>query len=232
MRFRSTWDNAGLAALLQRYAEMTPASVQLKINGKALSDWQQLSPAMAEQGFSVGHSSNQPLYLSVELAGLRAGSDAQNSGFSIDKQWFDANGQLLSGNAESWQVQQGSLLTVMLTLRSTDDLSAQRLMVTDLLPAGFELVNNDADPLVSDAQGNLTQASYITVRPDRVERMDDRFSAALMDSLKANQPLRLVYQVRASFVGRMQVPDAHVELMYRPEVHGRSARTEVTVVPR
>ncbi len=62
--------------------------------------------------------------------------------------------------------------------------------------------------------------------------MDDRYSAALPENWSPQQPMRVVYQVRASFAGSMQVPDAHVELMYRPEVHGRSARTEVTVVPR
>ncbi len=232
MRFRSTWDNAGLAALLQRYAEITPASVQLKVNGQALTDWQQITTRQAQQGFSVGHTSNQPLYLSVELDGLRAGSKPQNSGFTVQKQWFDAKGQLLSDNDSNWQVQQGSLITVMLTIASDDDLPSERLMITDLLPAGFELVDNDNDPWVSDAKGNIGKASYITVMPDRVERMDDRFSAALSSAWQAKQPVRLVYQVRASFVGTMQVPDTHVEFMYRPEVHGRSARTEVTVIPR
>ena len=232
MRYRSTWDNAGLAALLQRYAELTPQSVQLKINGQALTDWQQLSISQAQQGFLVGHNSNQPLYLSVELEGLRSGSDAQQQGFTVQKQWFDLNGQLLSDNSEAWQVQQGSLLTVMLTLTSHEAIRAERSMLTDLLPAGFELVDNDADPWVGDGKGQIVKASGFTIKPGQIERMDDRYSAALPENWSPQQPMRVVYQVRASFAGSMQVPDAHVELMYRPEVHGRSARTEVTVVPR
>lgn len=232
MRFRSTWDNAGLAALLQGYAEMTPQSTQLKINGQPLRDWQQINHEQAQQGFRVGHNSDQPLYLSVELEGLRNGSEALSNGFTVQKQWFDSNGQLLSDNSAAWQVKQGSLLTVMLTLTSSEGIRAERSMITDLLPAGFELVDNDADPWVGDGKGQILKASGFTVTPTRIERMDDRYSAALPENWQAGQPVRLVYQVRASFVGTMQVPDAHVELMYRPEVHGRSARTEVTVIPR
>ena len=52
--------------------------------------------------------------------------------------------------------------------------------------------------------------------------MDDRFVAHFTGRWSRDRRSVVTYAVRAVFPGDMVVPDAHIELMYQPEVNGRS----------
>ncbi|WP_417446606.1 alpha-2-macroglobulin family protein [Kangiella sp.] len=97
-------------------------------------------------------------------------------------------------------------------------------MIIDLLPAGFELENQNLehsfkiDDINIDGKSikELTQNTQIAHQ----EFWDDRFMAAL--ELRSYQTTHLFYMVRAVTPGTYTVPSSFVEDMYRPEIRGIS----------
>jgi len=99
-----------------------------------------------------------------------------------------------------------------------------RLMVTDPLPAGFEIDNPNL--LASGAISALDWLSPETA-VSHAEFRQDRFVAAL-DRFDAT-PFQLAYIVRAISPGTFHHPAASVEDMYRPDFRGRSDAGTVTI---
>ena len=92
------------------------------------------------------------------------------------------------------------------------DASGGRLIVTDPLPAGFEIDNPN---LLT--QGDLDGLDWLEVTEwaDMTEFRQDRFAAAVNAS--GSDPIRLAYRLRAVTPGRFHHPAASVEDMYRAE---------------
>jgi hypothetical protein len=101
-----------------------------------------------------------------------------------------------------------------------------RVLVADLLPAGFEIDNPN---LVKSA--NLDAFSWLAeTQTAHLEFRDDRFVAALDRSSGDDRAFTLAYMVRAVTPGRYVVPAATVEDMYRPHLSARTAMGQVEVV--
>ena len=74
---------------------------------------------------------------------------------------------------------------------------------------------------------------YILTDVELSEAMDDRFMVAFHNDWFGANDIRIAaYVMRAVYPGRMRIPDAHAELMYGPQVNGRSATGEVQVVAK
>ncbi len=85
---------------------------------------------------------------------------------------------------------------------------ARNVLVTDVLPGGFEIER------VSERDG--------TFDPDRVEARDDRVLFFRSDALPGAK-FTQSYLVRAVTPGRFRLPASTVELLYEPATRGRSA---------
>ena len=118
----------------------------------------------------------------------------------------------------------GTRLVAVVEVRPFDA-SGGRLIVTDPLPAGFEIDNPN---LLT--QGDLDGLDWLEVTEwaDMTEFRQDRFAAAL--TTQDDQPIRLAYRLRAVTAGDFAHPAATVADMYRPERRGwtDSGRTLVT----
>ncbi|MCY1250198.1 putative lipoprotein YfhM [compost metagenome] len=100
-----------------------------------------------------------------------------------------------------------------------------RVLVTDLLPAGFQI---DNPSLVDSAQlGNFEWLGEITAT--HTEFRNDRFVAALDRSIGAGREVTLAYVVRAVTPGAYDHPAASVEDMYRPQLSARTATGRMEV---
>ena len=101
-----------------------------------------------------------------------------------------------------------------------------RLLITDLLPAGFEI---DNPRLVSS--GDTGTLSWITdaLEPVNAEFRDDRFSAAFDRSSSTPAVFTVAYVVRAVSPGRYVLPQAFVEDMYRPDRFGRTGSGTIEI---
>ena len=91
------------------------------------------------------------------------------------------------------------------------------MLVTDLLPAGFEI---DNPGLVSSAE--LTNFPWLAqTEAAHLEFRDDRFVAAFnRDQGDDSRDITLAYVVRAVTPGTYAHPAASVEDMYRPQYLG------------
>jgi alpha-2-macroglobulin len=101
-----------------------------------------------------------------------------------------------------------------------------RLMVSDPLPAGFEIDNPN---LITggaiealDGLGLEPEVAHSEFRQDRFLSAIDRFT---------NAPFKLAYVVRAVSPGSFHHPAPSVEDMYRPDLTGRGDTGRVTISP-
>ncbi|MCB1444441.1 MAG: alpha-2-macroglobulin family protein [Rhizobiaceae bacterium] len=148
---------------------------------------------------------------------LTAGGD----GFEISRAYYTLDGE----EANVSEVTQNERYVVVLKVKPKNDLQT-RMMVTDLLPAGFEI---DNPGLVNSASlGNFdwlpeTEAAHLEFRYDRFLAAIDRYPGDMSE-------VTLAYVVRAVTPGTYEHPAASVEDMYRPELYARSAAGKMKVV--
>ncbi|WP_293268190.1 MG2 domain-containing protein [Neptunomonas sp.] len=224
--YRSTFDNANLAALLAaKVGELDQLNVQ--ISGKQADSSEPLSIDLAKSGFVFSHSGDTDLFFNAEIVGRRQTVTAVDNGFRVNKFWFDKNGQVISNNSGPLEVKKGDVLTVVVTFEASNTLGSGSLMLTDLLPSGFEIESTPGffpefldKPLILSDSIKLNKNQIGS--PVWTQSMDDRFTANYTDYWRKHRKTLVYYQVRATYTGNMQLPDAHVELMYRPEINGRS----------
>jgi hypothetical protein len=129
-----------------------------------------------------------------------------------------------SGIGSSFSAVQGDMFTVVVRVERKKKWASGDLMITDLVPSGFELENGElADPMLQTMSGALKPAlPKKLVEPVNVQKMDDRFAAHFRVSMERQQQVVTHYVMRAVNPGLVTVPDAHAELMYQPNENGRS----------
>lgn len=140
---------------------------------------------------------------------LPAGGD----GYSIERAYYRLDGT----EANVTEVKQNERFVVVLKVRKHNDWP-QRVLVTDLLPGGFEI---DNPSLVSSAQ--LSSFPWLAqTSAAHLEFRDDRFVAAFNPDTDRRE-MTLAYVVRAVTPGVYVHPPASVEDMYRPHYSARTA---------
>ena len=174
-----------------------------------------VSPDLLRSGFEVRHRLNQPLFLNVEVVGPRTTTAPVKNGFGITKTWYDSAGEPIPLEGAPLVANQGDLFTVVLEIVPTRPGLSGDTLLTDLLPSGFEL--EAADVALPSTGGGKAESGK---SPEYVQNMDDRFVAYFTGRWIRDRRTVVAYAVRAVFPGDMVVPDAHVELMYQPEING------------
>jgi uncharacterized protein YfaS (alpha-2-macroglobulin family) len=141
---------------------------------------------------------------------LPAGGD----GFTIQRTYYKLDGT----EANVTEAVQNERYVVVLKIDEENDWPS-RVLVTDLLPAGFEI---DNPSLVSSAQ--LSNFSWLAqTDAAHLEFRDDRFVAAFDPGGSGRHQITLAYVVRAVTPGVYAQPAATVEDMYRPQYSARTA---------
>jgi uncharacterized protein YfaS (alpha-2-macroglobulin family) len=147
---------------------------------------------------------------------LTAGGD----GFEITRSYYTMDGE----EANVSEATQNERYVVVLNVKQSNDW-ATRMMVTDLLPAGFEI---DNPGLVNSASlGNFDWLPETTAA--HLEFRYDRFMAALDHAPGDATDVTLAYVVRAVNPGTYDHPAAFVEDMYRPQLSARTATGKMSV---
>jgi len=179
------------------------------------------------KGFKISHNSSIPLYLNVTARGQRLGLNAQDNGYYVSKWWYDRTGKLIDMSSGVLNAKQGDLFTVVIEVeRTKSDGDGSNILVTDLLPSGFEIEDAlIATPKIDGKEidfNNGRQAVYQTA-------MDDRYIAHFDRSWRKGSYAYVRYTVRAANVTESIIPDAVAEEMYSPEVSGRSEIAKAVV---
>ncbi|MFD1328129.1 alpha-2-macroglobulin family protein [Mycoplana ramosa] len=148
---------------------------------------------------------------------LPAGGD----GFAIERSYYTLDGE----PANVSEARQNERYVVVLKVTENNPWHA-RVLITDLLPAGFEI---DNPSLVSSA--DLSNFEWIgEVEAAHTEFRSDRFVAAFDRSAGNNNGMTLAYVVRAVTPGTYDHPAATVEDMYRPQFSARTATGRMQVL--
>ncbi|MEO1106188.1 MAG: hypothetical protein AAFW98_21050, partial [Pseudomonadota bacterium] len=146
------------------------------------------------------------------------------SGLTIERTYHTLDGEEVQPD----QVRQNDRLLVRLTVTKTAD-APMRILLSDLLPAGFEIENPVLVGQGAVASFPLSQSGQF---PEHTEFRDDRFAAAWTLSQGATgDPLMVTYMVRAVSPGTFALPAAEVSDMYQPRYVARTASSFVAVVP-
>jgi uncharacterized protein YfaS (alpha-2-macroglobulin family) len=146
-----------------------------------------------------------------------------SNGLTLERQYFSLDGE----EVDVATVGQNDRFVVVLTLTALEP-SQARLLVVDMLPAGFEIEN----PALMTS-GDLAAFPWLTTDnwPAHSEFRDDRFVAAYEPGADATAGLTVAYMVRAVSPGTFAHPGASAEDMYRPGTYARTAPGTLTVTP-
>lgn len=131
---------------------------------------------------------------------------AANNGLGITREYLDE-----SGNPKT-SFKTGDIVHVKLTLPLNN--SASHLMVADRIPAGFEVLNTKFSTVGgADVKESKNWRTFREIRDERVD-----FST----EYTWGHTLRYQYTARAIAQGKFVIPPTVGELMYQPEVNGRT----------
>lgn len=193
-------------------------SISVNVNGQAFSGAYEARMSGDEIGANPLTIVNQgPDPVDAVVTTIAAPSQplsAGGNGFSIDRSYYTLDGQ----PASIYSVNQNERFLVVLQMREINAWPS-RVIVTDLLPAGFVI---DNPRLVGSAELDnfpwlgATSASHAEFRTDR-------FMAAFDRTGSSNRDFVAAYVVRAITPGVYAQPAAVVEDMYRPELAARTA---------
>ena len=163
------------------------------------------------------NASEQKLYTSLRWQGVpKTAPSAQQNGMTINRQYYNLQGQRIDFNTP---VTSGDLIIVRIDVQSKEYRFPEALVV-DLLPAGFELENQNLLNASVDLDGINIEGKNVgdyfrSYRVDYEEYRDDRYLAAV--SLVPYSSTTLFYLARAVTPGDYALPNSYVEDMYRPE---------------
>ncbi|ODT30930.1 MAG: hypothetical protein ABS35_05935 [Kaistia sp. SCN 65-12] len=217
-RWTSTQDQAWML-LAARALKEGNDSISLTVNGTAHSgaySAEFTGSEIAGEPLTVANTGTADLQAVVTtIAAPAQPLPAGGDGFTIERTYYTLDG----AEANVTEAAQNERYVVVLKIRELNDWPS-RLLVTDLLPAGFEI---DNPSLVSSAQ--LSNFSWLgQTEAAHLEFRDDRFVAAFNPgSDDGNRSITLAYVVRAVTPGVYAHPAAVVEDMYRPQFSARTA---------
>ena len=231
-QYRSTQWSAKLVSL-QKFQETSLEGTKVSIDGTEYeldaTGSLPLDLDKLKSGFEIAHDAPSELYLNVKSTGQRLGLTQLDNGYKVEKFWYDRSGQEVDVSSGVLSAKQGDLFTVVVQINRTKTGYGSDLLITDLLPAGFEiekavLADPEFDGLKIDFDAGL-QAGYTA-------SMDDRFIAHFDSRWRPGSFALVRYSIRAAYETEALIPDAVVEEMYAPEVNGRSNITASIVAAR
>jgi alpha-2-macroglobulin len=222
-KYVSTQEQAWML-LAARALQKGDDGLKLAINGEAKSgsySAQLTGEALLAKPVVVANRSADPVSAVVTtIAAPRQPPAAGGEGFTIARSYYTLEGEEVSVS----EAAQNERYVVVLTVNEENDWPS-RILIQDLLPAGFEI---DNPSLVDSAQ--LTNFDWIgDVQPAHTEFRNDRFVAAFDRAKGDAREITLAYVVRAVTPGTYDHPAAVVEDMYRPQFSARTAAGRMTV---
>ncbi len=212
----ATWALLAAHALID-----APGAEGITLNGQpATGPLVRVLDREATDPIAVANTGARDTTLTVTTFGVPSEPEpAGGNGYAITRSYYTLDGQ----SADVTTVTVGTRLVTVLEVTPFGSGEA-RLMVSDPLPAGFEIDNPNlirgGDITGLDALGLESEVSHSEFRQDRFLTAIDRMDGT---------PFRLGYIVRAISPGTFHHPAASVEDMYRPDFRARSDAGRVTV---
>ena len=226
-RYLSTQENAfGFLAMgkLARVANASSITATIKANGKELGkmtgkDVRFTSKELTGGNLEINTAGTGRLYYYWVAEGIGNGNSyvEEDKFIRVRKRFFDRNGRPLAGNT----FKQNDLVIVGVSLENAYSSPIENIVVTDLLPAGFEIEN----PRTKEIPGmdwikDATTPQSLDVRDDRIN-----FFTNL-----GNMKQVFYYAVRAVSPGSYKMGPVSADAMYNGEYHSYNGAGVIRVV--
>ncbi len=215
----------------QWQALVTMASKEIKIDQKGDFKKRLLQEDIAE-GVQLISSEAQRLYAELSVNAYTQASPQPNfEHFNIVRTYYNTDGKAIIPE----KIAVGKLMIVELSLKSKQRI--QDALVIDLIPAGFEIENQNLEHSIK-----LDDYSIGNSRLSLLERMsrneikyqawrDDRYIAAIdLEPSGFFNGRKLYYLLRAVTPGTYQVPPPYAEDMYRPYIRAIGLTPDVQTI--
>ena len=224
-RYLSTQETAfGLLALgkIAAKSAQSNATGTVSVNGKTVGTVTDkdltLTSGISGEKINVTVKGTGSLYYFWEVSGISVdgGYKAEDSFLRVRKTFLSRSGNLISGAS----FEQNDLIVIKITASATDNSSIENVVITDLLPAGFEIEN----PRI----GSVPELNWITnnTTPDHFDIRDDRINYfTTLNGYEKN----FYYLVRAVSKGTFQMGPVSADAMYDGEYHSINGAGTVTV---
>jgi uncharacterized protein YfaS (alpha-2-macroglobulin family) len=221
--YLNTQEAAFAVLALGKLAKKTSGSTvtaSISAGGKELGTFSgkevKFSKGISGKKVAVKTQGKGDLYWFAQTEGMSATSayTEEDQGLSIRRQFLTRDG------APMQAFRQNDLVVVKLTLASTNGLPIENVVVTDLLPAGFEIEN----PRITEPRDmpwikNAAVPEYYDIRDDRIHY----FTTA------EKQAKTFYYQVRIVSKGNFTAGPAAADAMYRGEYRSYSGGGKIKV---
>lgn len=132
-------------------------------------------------------------------------------GIKVSREYLDSEGNRLDINV----VPLGEQVVCHIAASAVDQ-NLQNVVISDLLPAGFEIENPrlETSPVLSWIPRTNSYFAYKDIRDDRL---------LLFTNLRPNNSVEFYYSLRAISAGKFAIPPIAAECMYNPMVAGASS---------
>jgi len=212
----SAWTLLAAQALIK-----SPEQSGLRVNGAPVTGpfVQVLEDDAPMQGLEITSADGRRTDITLTTMGVpEVAPDAGGTGYSIERRYFDMDGQAI----EALNFAVGDRFVTVLTVTPHEDFGA-RLMIDDPLAAGVEIDNPNLL-----RSGDVSALNWLSpTDAEHTEFRSDRFLAAV--NTRGKGTVTLAYVARAVTPGEFHHPAASVEDMYRPRNRARTGTGRVIV---
>ncbi|MBC7426080.1 MAG: alpha-2-macroglobulin family protein, partial [Bacteroidia bacterium] len=134
----------------------------------------------------------------------------EDNGMKVRKAFYNRNHEVISLAS----VKQNDLVIVKITLASSYATTLNNIVITDILPAGFEIENPRITPEKDLSWTNdQSYSDHFDIRDDRINYFVDLYQ---------DRPLTFYYMVRAVSKGKFKMGPVSADAMYDGSIHSYS----------
>lgn len=198
---------------MARAANKATVSADVKVNGKTVgsvagSPLKLTAKQLGGTNIEIASKGEGRLYYYWQSEGISAsGTYKEEDNFiKVRRRFFDRYGRVVDGNTFT----QNDLVVVQITLEKTYSGDVDNVVISDILPAGFEIEN----PRTKEIPGMEWIKDAAT--PTALDVRDDRIN--LFDDLRSSRNV-YYYAVRAVSSGNYKMGPVSAEAMYNGEYH-------------
>ncbi|MFM9911850.1 MAG: alpha-2-macroglobulin family protein [Chitinophagaceae bacterium] len=211
---------------IAKAANKATVTAEIKVNGKIVGNTADksiklLAKQLGGTNIEIQTKGQGRLYYFWQSEGISATGDykEEDKYIKVRKKFFDRTGKLISGN----NFKQNELVIVQLSLENLFSNGVENIVITDLLPAGFEIEN----PRTKEIPGMdwIKNASY----PTAMDVRDDRIN--LFVDLNYKEQV-YYYAVRAVSPGVYRMGPVSADAMYNGEYHSYHGAGVIRVVSK
>jgi uncharacterized protein YfaS (alpha-2-macroglobulin family) len=209
---------------LARSANKSDAIAEIKVGGKTIArvdggQWKGDQSALKGTNIEIVTKGTGRLYYFWQSEGISSSGayKEEDSYLKVRKRFYDRNGNIINGNT----FRQNDLIIIGITLEKSYSTTVENVVITDLLPAGFEIEN----PRTKEIPGmdwikDASTPTALDVRDDRIHFFVDA----------NNNKQTYYYAVRAVSPGNYKMGPVSADAMYNGEYHSYHGAGVVRVV--